>query len=122
MSQGSGLHLRRSLIKSATMSPETPVSNDAISVPEAATRFAKWATANPVAAALLTSCVATVVYFFCFYKVFTNGALTAAQWATDAWNSENDLEHGWLILPAALVVVWLHRGKLAAARKEPSMW
>src|SRR5688500_7270852 len=104
------------------MSPDSPVSNDAISLPEAAMRFAKWVTTNPMAAALLAGCVATLVYFFCFFKVFTNGALTAADWATDAWNSENDLEHGWLILPAALVVIWLHRGKLAAAHKEPCIW
>lgn len=61
-----------------------------------------------------------LVYFFGFFKVFTNGALTTARWAAEAWNAENNQEHGFLILPISLFLAWFHRDRLAAAEKAPS--
>jgi exosortase len=42
------------------------------------------------------------------------------RWTHEAWNPENDLEHGWLILPGAIVVAWLHYRQFADAEKRPS--
>src|SRR4051812_35066652 len=98
----------RALVNIATMYSGSSDSPPTISVLETITSFRKWVMENPVAAALLVGCIATLVYYFGFYQVFTNGSKTTARWAMEGWNSENDLEHGWLILPAALVVVWLH--------------
>jgi exosortase len=80
-----------------------------------------WCARSPAQAALLAGCFAVLVYFFGFYKVFTNGALTTARWAYEAWNAENDLQHGPLILPGALVVAWMHREAFARAKKRGSV-
>jgi len=41
-------------------------------------------------------------------------------WTTEAWDEDNDLEHGPLILPGAILVAWLLRDAFAAAPKRPS--
>ena len=69
---------------------------------------------------LLAACAGVLVYFFAFFKVFTNGSQTTWQWAWAAWNPENNQEHAVIVLPLAIALVWRHRGKLRAAPKEPS--
>jgi exosortase len=73
-----------------------------------------------VQAVLFAGVIAVLVYFFGFYKVFLNGNESPAIWTARSWNSENDLEHGFLILPAAFFIVWYHRESLRAAPKVPS--
>ena len=80
----------------------------------------KWCAANPGAAALLAGCVGTVVYFLGFYYAFRNGEETAAMWTWRSWNSENNQEHSWGVLPIAIWLIWYHRGDIQRARKEPS--
>ena len=83
--------------------------------------FAGWCARNPAAVLLVAGILAALVYFFGFHEVFTNGTRSTAHWAWEAWNPENNQEHSVLILPIALFLLWYHRDKLAAARKEPSL-
>src|SRR6266436_1839306 len=80
-----------------------------------------WCRHQPLGALLLAGILGTLIYFFGFYRIFQNGAESTAVWAWKAWNPENDLEHGWLVLPAALFIVWWHRRELVAAPKRPSL-
>jgi exosortase len=78
-----------------------------------------WCRREPVAALLAMACLASIIYFFGFFKAFINGSHSTAVWAWQAWNPENNQEHSTLVLPIALFLVWYHREKLAAARVEP---
>ncbi len=102
--------------------PDAPAPTPAppLDFGEAFTRFRAWCGSQPAAAALLAACLGVLVYFFGFFKIFTNGSLTAAKWASEAWNAENNQEHSWFILPIAIFLIWHHRADLAAARKQPS--
>jgi exosortase len=73
-----------------------------------------------VHALLIAGVLSVLVYFFGFYNVFMNGRESTALWTMRSWNAENDLEHGFLIFPAAVVILWLHRDALRAAKKRPS--
>lgn len=82
--------------------------------------FVSWVRREPVQALLAGLVLAALTYFFGFYHVFFNGNQSTADWAWRSWNIENDLEYGALILPASLVIVWLHRDALRAAPKSTS--
>ena len=82
--------------------------------------FMEWCRRQPVDALLVAGIVGVIAYYFCWFHVFTNGLFTAARWARMSWNSENDLEHGGVIFPGALLIAWYHRGALAAAPKSSS--
>lgn len=86
---------------------------------EAPGRLLAWCRREPGAALLAFACLAVLVYFFGFFKMFINGSTSTAVWAWEAWNPENNQEHSTLVLPIALFLVWYHRDKLAAARIEP---
>ena len=79
-----------------------------------------WVRREPVQALLAAVVLALWTYFFGFYSVFLNGLQSTAVWSWNAWNSENDLEYGGLILPGAIVIAWLHRDALRAAPKSTS--
>src|ERR1043166_8392539 len=79
--------------------------------------FARWCGENPVRAALLGGLLGTLLYFFQFHRIFMNGTESALLWAYHAWNEPNDLEHGIFIIPAAIVVAWMHRQDFRAAIK-----
>lgn len=82
--------------------------------------FIQWCQRNPIAAALLGTILATLVFFFGAVHLFMNGSLTAAAWAWSAWNSENNLQHGWLVPLISLYLAWHHREKIRAAPKRGS--
>lgn len=82
----------------------------------------KWCRANVVAALLLAASAGVMVYFFGFYYAFRNGEETTALWASRAWNSENNQEHSWFVLPIAIYLLWHHREKIQQARKAPCNW
>ncbi|MGB8167940.1 MAG: archaeosortase/exosortase family protein, partial [Chthoniobacteraceae bacterium] len=82
-------------------------------------RLLEWCRREPLTAFLATACLAALIYFFGFYKVFLNGQHSVAVWAWQAWNPENNQEHSALVLPISLFLVWLPRGKLANARIAP---
>jgi hypothetical protein len=81
-----------------------------------------WATGNPLAAALLLTIVATLVYFFGFVKLFTNESLSAWIWACQAWNPETNCEHAKIIPIITIFWVWHARNKLKVAPVSSSRW
>jgi exosortase len=95
-------------------------SDSAPDFQEVLSRFLNWCTRKPVQAVLLAGVVGTLVWFYCGYRPLGNGSMSFFRWAREAWNTENDLEHGGFILPAAIVVAWLHRSQFAEAVKRPS--
>lgn len=95
----------------------------ATTAPSPAERLAEllaWAKRRPFDAILGAAILAVLVYFFGCYHVFTNGLQTVAQWASKAWNPENDLEYGPFIFPGAIFIAWWHREALAQAPKSSS--
>jgi exosortase len=98
----------------------SPAPSSPLSLADAAAAFGRWCRQNPIPAAMLFGVFATLVYFYGFYGYAQGGAMPTATWAAQAWGAENDLEHGWLIFPAALVVVWMHRAEIAALPKRGS--
>jgi exosortase/archaeosortase family protein len=100
-------------------SSSPPVS--APTLREAFTGLGRWCSREPLDALLLIGVVAVLVYFFGFYTPFMNGHESTAVWTWRSWKAENDLEHGWLIFPAALFLLWYHRAELRAAPKSGSM-
>jgi exosortase len=79
-----------------------------------------WRAMGLVEAILIAACTGVLVYFFAFFKIFTNGALTTWQWAWAAWNPENNQEHAVIVLPLAIALLIYHRQELRTAPKEPS--
>jgi exosortase len=84
------------------------------------TGFISWVRREPLQVLLIGLVLAVWTYFFGFYRVFMNGAESTAIWAWHAWNPENDLEYGGIILPAAAAIAWVHRDALRAAPKSTS--
>jgi exosortase len=82
--------------------------------------FVSWLRRAPLQALLAGVVLAAWTYFFGFHQVFMNGAQSTAVWAWKSWNTSNDLEYGAVILPAALVIAWVHREDLRAAPKSTS--
>lgn len=96
-------------------SPQTPITfSDAVAA------FGRWCVHRPWDATLLFGLLGTLVYYFGFYGYAMGGHMPTAQWAAEAWNEGNDLEHGFLIFPAAVVVAWMHREEIAALPKRGS--
>jgi exosortase len=81
-----------------------------------------WVQRNPLQAFLAAAIAATIVYFFGFQKIFTNGQLSTFVWAWEAWNPESNHEHSKLVIPIAAFLVWHARDKLKAAPIGKSRW
>ena len=81
-----------------------------------------WTKRDPLAAALLLTIVATLVYFFGFAKLFTNGSLSTWVWAWQAWNPETNYEHAKIIPLITVFLVWYARDKLKVAPIGSSRW
>jgi exosortase len=91
-------------------------------VRDALQRTMQWASQRPLDAILLAALLGGLVYFFAIMSVVPSGEVQKSiwGWAWAAWNTENDLEHGSLILPGAIVVAWMQRQQFAAAAKKSS--
>jgi exosortase len=70
--------------------------------------------------ALIAACGCVLLYFFAFFKIFTNGTQTTWEWAWLAWNPENNQEHAVLVLPIAIGLILYRWRDLKAAPKQPS--
>src|SRR5437868_13460597 len=81
-----------------------------------------WANRDPLAAALLLTIIATLVYFFGFVKLFMNGNLSTWTWAWQAWNPETNYEHAKIIPLITVFLVWHARNKLKVAPIGSSRW
>jgi exosortase len=79
--------------------------------------FLQWCRRNPVSAVLLAAITGSLTYFFGFLHPFTNGSLSAAIWAWQAWNPEANQEHGKLVPLIALGLIWYHRHEMRLAPK-----
>ena len=79
-----------------------------------------WGAIGPMEGILIAACAGVLVYFFAFFKVFTNGSQTTWQWAWAAWNPENNQEHAVIVLPLAIALVCYYWRDLRAAPKLPS--
>jgi exosortase len=89
-------------------------------VGEALRRFGAWCAADPVQAGLLLASLGTLIWFYTGYTPLDFGQTSFWGWTVAAFGEENDLEHGPLILPGAIIVAWLHREDFARAVKRPS--
>jgi len=104
-------------------SPEPPRRSDITSfdigdVPMLLARFARWCRQNPVDALLVTALLGVLGYFYFGLKAFMAVQQTAVQWMTSGWNSENDQEHCWGIIPVAVGLVLLRWREIAAMPKK----
>jgi exosortase len=82
--------------------------------------FVGWCRRNPLQLLLLVATLAVVAYFYFGVKAFLSLSQTAAQWMASGWNSENDQQHCWAILPVSIFLVLLRWRDLQAAPKAPS--
>jgi len=83
-------------------------------------RSVGWGNLSVTEVILIAACAGVLVYFFAFFKIFTNGSQTTWQWAWAAWNPENNQEHAVIVLPLAIALVCYHWRELQAAPKVPS--
>ncbi|HYR59192.1 MAG TPA: exosortase/archaeosortase family protein [Chthoniobacteraceae bacterium] len=95
------------------------LSSASPSQPGAAACALEWCRRRPLAVLLLAASLGVLVYFFGFFKIFVNGTKSAAMWSSEAWNSENNQEHSWLVLPISLALIWYHSAKIRAMRTQP---
>jgi len=77
---------------------------------------------EPLSALLIATILATLVYFFGFLSLFTNGRLSTAIWAWQAWTPETNYEHAKLVPLIVLFLIWHDRDKLKAAQLGSSRW
>lgn len=75
---------------------------------------------DPVAALFLTAIFATLIGFFCLLKLYAGESIMV--WAWKHWLPNLNQEHGKLVIPVAVALVWYHRKKLRAAPKKGSNW
>lgn len=75
---------------------------------------------DPLSALFLFSIAATVIGFYFFLKLYAGAPIMV--WAWKHWLPNLNQEHGKLVIPIALVLVWYHRKKLQASPKEGSNW
>src|SRR5207302_4057316 len=75
---------------------------------------------DPVAALFVTTIFATVIVFFFLLKLYAGAPIMV--WAWNHWLPNLNQEHGKLVIPISLALVWYHRKKLQAAPKRGSNW
>jgi exosortase len=79
-----------------------------------------WARSDPLAAVLVSTIFATLIVFFCALKLYAGAPIMV--WAWEHWLPNLNQEHGKLVIPISLALVWYHRQKLLAAPKKGSNW
>jgi exosortase len=79
-----------------------------------------WMKQEPLGALLLLAISATFVVFYCLLKQYAGAPIMV--WAWKHWLPNLNQEHGKLVIPIALALVYYHRNSLRAAPKEPSNW
>lgn len=87
-------------------------------VGEALGEVGAWAAANPLAAVLLSTVVATLVYFYDIVHPFYSGTRSTLVWARSAWNPEGDQSYGAFVPLISLALFMYHWGELRRAPKK----
>ncbi len=82
--------------------------------------FLVWIKERPLSAFLFFAVTATVVYFFGFLPLYAGQSQPIWEWAWLRFLPQYNQEHSKLIPFAVLFLVWYHRDRLRAARKEGS--
>lgn len=75
---------------------------------------------DPLQAALLAGVIGVVVFFFALYPAFIEYSKSALAWAWESWNPENDMQHGVMIIPITLAMIFYHLPQFIAAPKKGS--
>ena len=91
---------------------------DFADVPRLFASFVSWCGKNPARAALLGVLVGVVGYAYFGIKAFMGMRISAAHWIAAGWNSENDQEHCWGIIPVAVILVMFRWREMAAMPKR----
>src|SRR5947209_2402856 len=86
-------------------------------------RIVDWARRDPLCALVLTTIVATFVYFFGLMPLFVrgtfiHGATSVFGWAWQAWSPGANQDHSKVVPLIFIGLVWYHRKKIAAAPKQ----
>ena len=63
-----------------------------------------------------------LVYFFGIHPAYPTGLKTVANWCAHAWNSKNDMLHGWAIPVAFGVMCHLGWQKARSETSSPATW
>jgi exosortase len=77
-----------------------------------------WIRTRPLSAFLFCAVTVTVVYFFGFLPLYANRSQPIWEWAWLRFLPQYNQEHSKLIPFAVLFLVWYHRDRIRAARKE----
>ena len=91
---------------------------DFADVPRLFTAFLRWCRGNPVQALLLAALVGVIAFAYFGIPAFMNAQISAATWIAAGWNSENDQQHCWGIIPASVVLVLFRWREIAAVPKR----
>ncbi len=82
--------------------------------------FLAWIRNEPLMAFLFFAVTGTVVYFFAFLPLYANHSQAIWRWAWLRFLPQYNQEHSKLIPFLVLFLVWYHRDKIRAAKKEGS--
>ena len=89
-------------------------------VPGLLVSFLRWCRANPAQALLLAVFAGVVGYTYFGIYAFSGGSNSAASWIVSTWNSENDQQHCWGIIPVAVALVLFRWRDIAILPKTGS--
>ena len=91
---------------------------DFADVPRLFVAFLRWCRGHPAHALLLGVLAGVVGYAYFGIQAFYGLKVSAATWIAAGWNAENDQEHCWGIIPAAIALVLFRWRDIAAMPKR----
>ncbi|MGC3989241.1 MAG: exosortase/archaeosortase family protein [Chthoniobacteraceae bacterium] len=86
-----------------------------------ATAFRRWTREQPLQALLAFTFLGTFVYFYGILKAFFNETQTVFHWTIYSWNDEGNMQHGWLVFPIFLGLLYYHRNRLREVPKKSEL-
>ena len=98
---------------------------DLADVPRLFGAFLRWCRRNPVQALHLAVLVGVLACAYFGMLAFSGGKISAATWIASGWNSENDQQHCWGIIPAAVVLVlfrWRDIAEMPRRGANSGLW
>ncbi len=98
---------------------------DFADVPRLCAAFFRWCRGNPVQALLLAVLAGAIGFAYFGIPAFLGGRASAAKWITEGWSAENDQQHCWGIIPAAIALVlfrWREIAELPKRGANSGLW